>query len=105
MQLELAHIPEILAALNRVLHQSVDAGLPYNPDQLHSAVRDFAMQVCTEKPDADCKTSRLSNVGLKSNPCQGCEAYYPASPPATVCALELVGGCEWIRLHDEALRG
>lgn len=49
------------------------------------------------------KKAKLAAVGLGNNPCQGCEAYYPANPPALACAVEINGGCEWIKLHDAAL--
>ena len=49
------------------------------------------------------KLAKLQRIGLRNNPCQGCEAYYAASPPATVCALEIDGACDWIKLHDTAL--
>ena len=49
------------------------------------------------------KTAKLAAIGLRHNPCQGCEAYYTREGLFAGCAVESDGGCEWIRLHDDAL--
>jgi len=49
------------------------------------------------------KEEVLEKVGLKHNPCQGCEAYYTRDGLLTGCAVEADGGCQWVVAHDRAL--
>ena len=87
------------ARARRMLRSLIDEKIVVPVVGLHGTA--YRCMVHDDKPSG--KAAKLAAVGLKHNPCQGCEAYYTRDGLFAGCAIEADGGCDWVKEYDAAL--